>query len=39
MHDSIYANNIKGIIDNTNSIHRNLVDKGALWELVKFNIW
>ena len=39
MHDSIYANNIKGIIDNTNSIHCNLVDKGALWELVKLEIW
>ena len=38
LHDSIYVNNIKGVIDNTKSIHCNLVDKGALWELVKLEI-
>ena len=37
-HDSIYVNNIKGIIDNTKSINCNLVDKRALWELVKLEI-
>ena len=38
LHDSIYVNNIKGVIDNSKSIHCNLVDKGALWELVKLEI-
>ena len=31
-------NNIKGIIGKSKSIHCNLIDKGALWELVKLEI-
>ena len=35
LHGNVYVNNIKGIIENTKSVHRDFVDKGAVWELVK----
>ena len=38
LHDNVYVNNIKSIIENTKSVHRDLVDKGAVWELVKLEI-
>ena len=38
LHDSVYVENIKNIIQNVSSIHTDSVDKGAVWEFIKLEI-